>query len=781
MDVGTLIPQYDSPYNAETGVRTPTPWISHPNNIRDFFQTGMKSTTTLAVAGSKDGADFRLSISDQRIKGILPNTDLTKNTVSLNGSLNVTNKITVSGSATYVNNQSDNIAENGYNQGNPLQSIGQWAGRQIDMASLKARYKEIDPITGYPFNWNHSFHDNPYWNLYNNTNSRDRDRMIGNMNFSWKFNNWLTLKAMAGTDWSVEDIYQKTAQLTNGDKKGGYYTYSTRRQEITANTRLEVNKTFGDVGVYASVGGEFNKNDYQFRSTTISDLIVPGLYAVSNAAVAATTGLSENHTELHSMFATANLSYKSWLFLDLTGRNDWSSTLPTNNNSYFYPSASLSFLVTDALGIKSDVLSFLKLRGSYAEVGGTAGAYALMGTYGSAQPFNLNPSLGYSATIPPLGLKPQRKLSKEVGLEMKLYNGRIGLDAAFYKENTVNQIMNIAISRTTGFSSKTINAGNLQNMGVELSFTGTPVQTKNFSWDITVNWSKNKNKVVELFGDMKYLSLYSASWDASVYAFPGKEYGILWGYAIVREKATPVYYDAAKTQLSHYVYTGRPLVDVDGFYIRSNTRTNLGNVYPDWFGGVNNSFSYKNLNLSFLVDFKKGGVVYSITDYFGIQSGVLAATAALNDKGKNVRDDVADGGGVKADGVYGKVNSNGTISFLDATGAVVTTPVANTSYAAAQDWFKDYWGKNELSVFDASFIKLREVSIGYSLKNIRLLGKAGIKNLGISLVGRNLWIIHKNTKDIDPETGMGSGNVVGVETNTIPSTRSIGFNVKIDF
>ncbi|MFO7619754.1 MAG: SusC/RagA family TonB-linked outer membrane protein, partial [Bacteroidales bacterium] len=577
---GRLIAQFDSPYDPETGIRTPTPWIAHPNNIKDFFQTGLKSTTSVAVAGANQGANFRLSLSNQNVKGILPNTDLKKNTVSLNGELAVTSRITVGGSATYINNVSDNIAETGYNQGNPLQSLGQWFGRQVDMKALKERWREIDPITGYPFNWNHSYHDNPYWNLYSNTNSRNRDRMMGNFNMSWRFTDWLTFRAMAGTDWSIEDIMERTAQGTNGDVLGGFNTYSNRRKEVNANARLEFMKSFGQLSFNGSLGGEYNHYDSQYRSTNVADLIIPDLYSVANAAVAATTNTSQTQWELQSVFATANFGFRNFLFLDLTGRNDWSSTLPIDNNSYFYPSASLSFILTDAFGIRSNALSFLKLRGSYAEVGGSASPYSLQGTYSAAQPFDGNPSLGYTGTIPPLGLKPQRKQSKEVGLEVKLFQNRLSFDAALYRENTVNQIMNIAISNTTGFGSKTINAGNLQNTGIELQMMVSPVQTTNFSWDMIVNWSANKNKVVELYEGINYLYLYNASWGAYVYAIPGQEYGTMWGYAIVRENATPVYYDDAETLLSHYVYTGRPLVTTTGRYIRSGQRTDLGNVYP---------------------------------------------------------------------------------------------------------------------------------------------------------------------------------------------------------
>ncbi|MCX6328830.1 MAG: SusC/RagA family TonB-linked outer membrane protein [Bacteroidia bacterium] len=786
--VGTtlVLPQFDSPYNAETDTRTPTPWISHPDNVKSYFVTGMKRTTSLSIAGASQNANFRLGLSNQKITGILPNTDLTKNNIALNAELAVTDKITVGGSATYINNKSDNIAENGYNGGNPMQSLAQWFGRQVDMASLKARWNEIDPKTGLPFTWNHSYHNNPYWNMEKNTNSRNRDRMIGDVTFNWKFTSWLQLKAMAGTDWYVEDIVERVAQgdVGIGYPKGGFWSYSNRRQEINANARVEFNKSFGDFGVNASLGAEYNHQNSQFRRINVAQLIVPDLYAISNAAVAPTTDLSERHTELQSVFGTANLSFKNWVFLDLTGRNDWSSTLPINNCSYFYPSASFSFIVTDAFGIKSNVLSFLKIRASYAEVGGSADAYALQGTYSAGDPFIGNPSLSYTGTIPPLGLKPQRKRSMEFGLELKLLQNRIGLDADFYKENTINQIMNIGVSSTSGFGTKTINAGNLQNMGVELQLMGTPVQKSNFSWDITVNWSKNKNKVVSLYGDMKYLQLYGIGWSGYTYAFPGKDYGTIFGYAIVRENATPVYYDEKKTQLAYYTYSGRPLVTTTGRYIRSGQRTILGNVYPDWFGGINNSFTiYKNFNLSFLVDFRKGGDMFSVTHMFGMDTGILAETAATNDKGHNIRDAVADGGGILIGGVYGKVDPvTGNIIFTDATGATVAEPVANTTYLDANQYGYDFYPKHELNIFDASFVKLREVTATYSFNKIGFLNKAGIKDLSLSLVGRNLWIIHKNVPDLDPETSSSAGNTgVGAETNSIPSTRSYGFNIKISF
>ena len=585
------LPQFDSPYDPVTGIRTATPWISHPNNVSSFFQTGIKRTTSVAITGSKQGADFRLAFSNQKIKGILPNTDLTKNNITLNANYAVNDRITFGGFATYVRNQSDNIAENGYNGGNPMQSLGEWFGRQVDMSVLKARYQELNPLTGTPFSWNSNYHNNPYWNLYNNTNSRTRDRVLGNMNMSWKLAPWVTFRAMAGTDWYVEDLMERVAQgdVGIGYPLGYFNSYSNKRQEIDANARLEFNKRFGDISFDGSLGTEIQHYNYQYRQTRVDQLIIPDLYSVSNAAVPVVSNISETHWEIQSVFATANFGYKNWIFLNLTGRNDWSSTLPSNNNSYFYPSVGLSFVASDAFGIKSDVLSMLKFRASYAEVGGTADAYQLQGVFSANQPFDGNPTLYYQNAIPPLDLKPQRKRSKEIGLELNLLKNRISFDAAVYRDNTINQIMDIAVSNTTGFSTKRINAGNMQNQGIELQARFTPIQTNDFTWDINVNWSKVQTKVVALYDDMKFYNLYSAGWNAYVYAFPGKDYGVIFGYDIVRENATPVYYkdtdQANGVAPAYFVYTGRPVVNTGGRYIQSGQRTPIGNILPDWFGG----------------------------------------------------------------------------------------------------------------------------------------------------------------------------------------------------
>jgi hypothetical protein len=320
---------------------------------------------------------------------------------------------------------------------------------------------------------------------------------------------------------------------------------------------------------------------------------------------------------------------------------------------------------------------------------------------------------------------------------------------------------------------------------VEITLNATPVQTKDFSWDITANWATNKNVVNELTGDLQYINLYNGSWGMTVRAILNEEYGQMWGYDIVKENEEIVYYPEGSPNAGEqwYIkYSGKPVVNSQGRYIRSPQQTVIGNVTPDWFGGVNNGFHYKNLNFSFLVDFRWGGDQYSITDWFGSYAGVMEATAAINDNGKNVRDPVADGGGVKVDGVYGKV-VDGRVVFTDASGTETSNPVQNESYVGAQTFYEtDYWGKPSLSIYDAGFVKLREVIVGYTFNDIPYLRDIGVRNVNLSFVGRNLWLIYSNMPHVDPENGISAGNTsVGMNSTPIPSARTLGFDLKINF
>jgi TonB-linked SusC/RagA family outer membrane protein len=774
---GRLIAQYNSPYDAVTGVRTPTPWVPSKNDIRSVFQLGYQLTNTLALTKVTEKTNLRLSLSNYTQVGTLPNTDLAKNTVNFSGQTYLSPKFSMSFTGTYVRNKSENIPGNGYSSANILQQSS-WSGRQVDYADLKANWNTIDPVTKRPYNWNHSYHDNPYWTLNKNTNARSRDRVFGNFALQYDFTDYLNLRASIGTDLYVEEIMEQRAKMSNDWKLGTFNAYTNFANETNANILLSFNKDISeDISLSATGGANLMHAYNRFQSTNVAELIVPDLYSVSNAASTPTTGLSFSNKEIQSLFATASIGYKRWLYLDLTARNDWSSTLPLDNNSYFYPSVSLGWVFTETFGIKSNILSYGKLRGGWAQVGSDTGPYQLNGVYGSSSPFFGNPSLSYTNTIPPLGLKPEKTTSMEFGADLKLLKNRIGIDFSWYKDNTTDQIMQIAVSSTTGFGAKMINAGEIQNNGIELLVNARPIQSKRFTWDVVVNYGRNRSKVVSLAEDLTFLNLYAGSWGMQVQARPGMPYGIMYGPGIVREFKS-VEKDALGNEL--ITYSGRPLINpANGMYRTTPQNVILGNVTPDFTGGIRNSFSFGDIDMSFLIDFRAGGDMYSITKWFGCYSGVLAETAAINPKGKNVRDAIEDGGGVLADGVYGKVGADGNIVFLDKSGAEVTAPVANTeAYANAQDFFEGFWGKTELGIYDTSYVKLREFNLGYTL-NQAWVKKIGFSSVNLSLIGRNLLIIWKNMPHIDPENSFSAGNVQGVESNMIPTSRSIGFNLRL--
>jgi len=773
---GRLITQFNSPYDPVTGVRTPTPWVPAVNDITSVFQLGTQFTNTLSLTKSTDKTNLRLSLSNFSQTGTLPNTTLTKNTINFSGSTYLSQKFSISVSGTYVHNTGV-IPGNGYSSANILQQSS-WSGRQVDYLDLKNNWDKIDPVSKRPYNWNHSYHDNPYWTLNKNTNQRTRDRLFGNFNLQYDFTDYLNLRANVGTDLYFEEVMEQRAKMSNDWPLGTFNAYTNLANETNANILLSFNKDLTeDISLAATAGANLMHAYGRFQSTNVAELIVPDLYAVANAASTPTTGLAFSQKEIQSLFATASFGFKRWLYVDVTARNDWSSTLPVGSNSYFYPSISTGIVLTEALGIKNDFLSYAKLRAGWAQVGSDTDPYQLQGTFGSAQPFFGNPSLGYTGTIPPLDLKPERTSSMEFGTDLKLLKNRLGVDFTWYKDNTADQIMQIAVSSTTGFGAKMINAGEIQNSGVELLLTGRPVQSKKFNWDVTVNYGRNRSQVISLAEDLTFLNLYAGSWGMQVQARPGMPYGIMYGRGIVRE-TKEIETDANGNELIHY--TGRPLVNPsDGMYIRSSQDIILGNVTPDFTGGIRNSFTFGDFDFSFLVDFRSGGDMYSITKWFGCYSGVLEETAALNVNGKNVRDPLEEGGGVLAEGVYGKVGADGSIVYLDIEGNEVASPIENTAaFAGGQDFFEGFWGKTEMGIYDASFVKLREFNLGYTFKP-DWVKKVGFSSVNLSLIGRNLWIIWKNMPHIDPENSFSAGNVQGVESNMIPTSRSIGFNLRI--
>lgn len=763
LDAGLLLNQFNSPLDAN-GNRVATPWVSAPNNVHDFFRTGhtMDHSVSLSTAMGESGYS-RLSLSNQKQAGTVPNTDQDRYTVALNATQRITDRLEVNGSLNYVRLENDNLIGQGYNGLNPMQSIGGWFGRQVDMGVLKDNW-ENDLDNGFPYNWNNNFHDNPYFNVYNNKNSRYKDRMFGNVNAKYNLHEWLQAMVRVGNDWSYERRMAQTANRTNStltsmaDRTwgGGKFRQSTfGLNELNADLILtgggHVSK---DLHLSYTAGVNYRDYKYSYDLIGADQLTVPDLFRVGNAKGSLVADMSTQHLRSNSVFAQASLGYKDAVYLDVTARNDWNSTLPANNRSYFFPSSSLSWVFSKSLNINPDLLSFGKVRASWAAAGKGAGnAYYTQGTYvPNTAAFNGVTLYSISSVLPPLNLKPEMAHSFEVGTELSFLRGRIGLDFSYYDKRSFDQIMQVDISRSTGFTSLRLNAGEIQNKGVEAQLNLGLIRNEGgFNWDMAVNWAKNTSVVNELYADpttgqeLESFNITSA-WSLTVDAIPGRPYGVMRGTAFERDDSGAILVDESGLPK----YTGSPI--------------EIGNITPDWVGGINNQFTYKDFRLSFLLDMRKGGDIFSVTQWFGYQSGVLEETVA---------------GGIRENGMVLGQDYMTNERFVREDGQT------NDVRVGAREYFQSLWGGRETGIVDGSFVKLRQVEFGYNFPAKTFASWKLVKQVGVSAFGHNLALLYtskSNKANIDPETGFGVGNDgVGVEQYQIPSNRSIGVKLNVTF
>jgi TonB-linked SusC/RagA family outer membrane protein len=781
LDDGLNLPQFDSPYTLDASgnpVYEKTPWVSNPDNTRDFFQTGTTWATNVGITGGTEKASARLTLNNVQQKGAVPNTDLKRNNVSFAGTLNLHPKFTAGGSIAYIQNRSDNLPGVGYDENNIMQSIGGWFGRQVNMENLE-KYYDTDNAWGNPYNWNTSYHNNPYWTVNKNTTSRRRDRVYGNAYLEYKITDFLKVMGRIGTDWYSENRKHVVANRSNENNLGGeFWESETFEQETNADLMLNgANELSDDFGINYTFGANYRNEKSSFMWMRAPALTVPDLYTITNVSGLVSNSQNVAEKETNSLYGSVSLAFKRFLYLDITGRNDWSSTLPSNNWSYFYPSFSLSYVFTEMFDIDDKILSYGKIRGGWAQVGNDTRAYQTMPTYSQLN-FNggpINPIFGvaqfhYPYIIPPLDLKPEQTNSIEIGADLKFLKNRIGVDFTWYDMKTTDQILAVDISYASGHEQMRINAGEIRNKGMELMLWGKPIENKDgLNWDIIVNWSKNTNEVIELYGDLEAYQIADSWGSTTIEARPGEPYGQIKGGAYVRDD------------------NGNYLIDAgSGLPVHSAEPQVIGNVLPDWLWGVQNVFKYKDISLSFLFDGRVGGDIFSVTHWFGAYSGVSVETTENGYREEGVHPGNND---ILANGVYGYEfqddNGNYQIQYTDANGADVDNAISTDQTVAAQDFFQDYWGLQEPSVIDGSFIKLREVVVGWDMPKKWFSDVDWIQSANLAFVGRNLALLYvdkTNIMKIDPETGFGTtNNGMGLEQYQIPPTRSLGFKVRIIF
>jgi TonB-linked SusC/RagA family outer membrane protein len=766
---GQATPFFGGDLNAPAGsVITPTPWLPYANNLRNFLETGSVMTNTVSFTGSNDKGDFRLGYTRLDEKGMVPNTDLKRNTLALSGGYNFTDKLSAKAFVNYIKGNSGNRPSISYGTESIMYLFNCWLPPSVDVSAMRRLWMEgATDLRQYGFNYN--YHDNPYLTLFENTNSQVYDRIIGNASLKYDFNEWLSLMVRTATDWSLERREYRRAFSTQRFPFGQYREVNLVNEESNSDFLLSLNKELNsDFTVTANFGGNQMRQLSKFDENNAGQLNIPGIYNLTNSRIPLQNTQRTVTKRINSLYASAGVAYKNMLFLDLTGRNDWSSalTLPENlkefgneDNSYFYSSISLSAILSEMVKLPT-AISYAKLRGSFAQVGNDTDPFTFTQSYNPSTAFGNFQIYSETDRLTNLNLKPEISNAFEIGAEVKFLKNRIGLDFTYYNSTTSNQILNIPLSITSGYNSRSINAGKIKNWGYEVMLNLQTIKTKNLRWSTDFNFSANRSKVLELRDGLT--NFVMASRRVTVEARVGERMGDMYGIGFARvqnTKSTDPYYDATGK------FVGQMVFDANGRPIRTTNRIKMGNYNPDFLLGIANSFNYKGINFSFLFDIRSGGVLYSETQTVGREGGIIVETLEG-----------------RADGYDLTKSGNGVVG----KGVVFVNGVAqeNTKRITAREWHTAWTGGRGIAegvIYDASFVKLRELQIGYTIPD-KVWGKLPIKNVNITLVGRNLFV-WDNVPHVDPENMSYTGGTAlpGIENMAIPSARSYGVNLNIKF
>lgn len=747
----------------------PREWKAPDADVIDFFETGTTFTNNVALDGGNESARFRLSYTNMNLKGYMPNSSLKRNTVSFNGSSKLGQKLEAFAAISYINNQALGRASTGYGGNNIMQKFNQWGQRQLDMKRL-SNYQNPD---GSMRTWNRTswddstpaFADNPYWTRYKNYQEDQRDRYFGNIGIKWNITDWLAFQAKVN-----QDQYQFTQmeRIAIGSQALSQYEEIHRsNMERNSEALFLINKDLTEeLSLSATLGG--NRMYYEYsrnNAITKGGLNIPDYYSVTNSVAPAATDNFSKYKAINSLLGSATLGYQNLVYLDLTLRNDWSSTLPAEANSYLYYSLSSSFVFTELAAFNNmQWFTFGKIRAGWAKVGNDTDPYKLDPYYVQPLDVDLYPYhyWGYNAlySLPNElnnpQLRPETTASLEFGADLKFLNNRLGIDFTYYDMSTTDQIVNLRVPSGTGYKYKLTNAGEITNKGIELMLTGSPIRTSNgFEWDIVVNWARNRNEVVSLAPGVDNYQLAVGPFNVTVNATVGETYGALMGTDFV------------------YDQEGNKVVDEYGEYISSGVKV-IGHVLPDWTAGITNRFSFKGIDVSFLIDIREGGQYHSTTYMWGMCTGILEGTAIPTSNGNTIRED-----GLVLDAMTAAYDANGNVIFNEDGSALVSgkNDVNIPGYYYAVD---HYSGPAAQCVFDASYIKLRDLRIGYTLPG-RIAGP--FESIRIAAFGKNLamWGTDPGNPHVDPENTTSSGNIQGMEGGALPSLRQFGVNLSVKF
>jgi len=736
----------NSPYYGKT-----TAWVAGANGPDKFYETAVSSNQSVSFDGGGATSQYKVGYTRNDEKGMLPNSSLNKNMFSLYGSIEPTKKFKISSSLNFTNSSAVGRYGSGYGNGNPNTNFRQWFQTNVDILELKEAYERngqnitwnwSDPTDASPIYW-----DNPYFMRYKNFENDSRNRLFGNITAQYYLLPSLSIVGRAGADMSFDQ--QEERRNKASVDLGSYNITNSSNKLFNYDLFANFNKNLTDmISLDLTAGVNVNRSKfYSIFSTTNTDLVVDGLYTIANSKGTPVPPVEiYNPIGVDGLFATATVGIGKSLYIDGSIRRDQSTTLPVANNTYVYPSASIGYIFSNIL--KQDWLNYGKIRASYSEVGNDAPALSVFDVYDKPTAFGNSTLFSLPSRKNNSELKPERTKSVEFGLDMSFLNNLFGFEFSYYDAKTLDQIIPIQISGSTGYTSKFINSGEVRNKGFEIVANFTPIRKNKLVWTWNFNFAKNNNEVVSLYdANTKQIVIATFQSGVSLVAIPGLPYGVLKGRGYVLNDQ------------------GKRVVNEDGYYEAKNDQI-IGNTTPDWFGGIGTSVSLGELSFGVLVDAKIGGSMYSLDQAYGQYTGMYPITAGNNDLGNPKRAPLSEGGGVILDGV----KEDGT---------------KNDIRVSAEDSDLNPYGivsnPNEAFIYDASYVKLREANITYSLPSKWFTSGKYVKGIDISLVGRNLWIIYKNLPYADPEEVYSAGNVSGHQGGAYPALKTYGFNLRLKF
>ena len=725
--------------------------LSYYDNVDNFFSTGVNMTENVSFAQQFGKTAVYTSFTRLDDYSKIPGAEYSRTNMMLRASstFGKDDRWSLDAKVQYILSDATNRPISGNNPNNSFYTMFTMPAT-VDIIQFK---NSVDPTTGKMRWWQDGSALNPYWAADYNTNQDKRNRFLLNGSLKYKFTDWLNAEIKAGSDMyfteETSKLYAGSPRSTNGSFSFGEKKFYENNFSFMLTAQKD--RFLGDFGGTATFGG----NMMERKSTGLSvgtgnKLIVPNWFWLSNAEKAdLSVGQTYNHKKINSLYGTVGVNYDGWAFLDITARNDWSSALSKENRSFFYPSVSASWVISDMINNRGkgmpEWFTYAKARVSYAEVGNDMDPYQLYNQYSIGSEGNtggITSSMGgtkYDANV-----KSELIKSWEAGAEVRFFNNRLGLDFTWYKSNATRQLMNIPLNALSGYGSMKINAGNIQNQGIEIMLNATPIQTKDFSWDMMLNFSKNENKIIDLYEGVEKYQLGGFA-EVQVYATAGGNYGEIWGTKFQRVEEGP--------------HAGKLLLNAAGLPQGTSDRYKIGDQQADYLLGWTNTLNYKNFSLSFLIDGRFGGDIYSGTNHMLQRSGVAACTVVNGAREEFVVD------GVIADGNGGYVQSD-----------IKVTPEQYWSAVTSGNM-----GIAEANVYDATNIRLRNLSLNYTFPK-NMLKKTPFQQVKLGLSCNNVWMIYSDMNGVDPESVFAtSTNATGFEYAAAPTSRTFLFNVTLGF